>query len=153
MPSGRTSLGVLARKESSERVSLRSVCALPTDLRNGSGIRGQQHLPGDEAWLIGEHRASGEKKYYLANLPAETNLRTRARSLRGSILARPPPTRAHDNDRLRVPSTSSPHPSEAGKKESTDRHLSQARRPCVTPSSTASCDRFSDAHTAEKVSA
>src|SRR5213594_1781946 len=31
---------------------------------------GQQHLPGDEAWLIGEHRTSGEKKYYLANLPA-----------------------------------------------------------------------------------
>ena len=30
----------------------------------------QQHLPGDEAWLIGEHRASGEKKYYLANLAA-----------------------------------------------------------------------------------
>jgi len=38
--------------------------------------KGQQHLPGDEAWLIGEHRASGEKKYYLAHLPAETNLRT-----------------------------------------------------------------------------
>src|SRR5437016_4319881 len=40
--------------------------------------KGQQHLPGDEAWLIGEHRASGEKKYYLANLPAATNLRTLA---------------------------------------------------------------------------
>jgi SRSO17 transposase len=38
--------------------------------------KGQQHLPGEEAWLIGEHRASGEKKYYLANLPAETDLRT-----------------------------------------------------------------------------
>src|SRR5499425_3383703 len=37
-----------------------------------------QHLPGEQAWLIGEHRASGEKKYYLANLPAETNLRTLA---------------------------------------------------------------------------
>jgi SRSO17 transposase len=32
--------------------------------------KGQQHLPGDEAWLIGEHRTSGEKKYYRANLPA-----------------------------------------------------------------------------------
>src|SRR6478752_6370387 len=32
--------------------------------------KGQQHLPGEEAWLIGEHRTSGEKKYYLANLPA-----------------------------------------------------------------------------------
>jgi Transposase DDE domain len=38
--------------------------------------KGQQHLPGDEAWLIGEHRMSGEKKYYLANPPANTDLRT-----------------------------------------------------------------------------
>ncbi len=38
--------------------------------------KGQQHLPGDEAWLIGEHRASGEKKYYLASLPAEMGLRS-----------------------------------------------------------------------------
>jgi hypothetical protein len=37
--------------------------------------KGQQHLPGDEAWLIGEHRMLGEKKYYLANLPAKTDLR------------------------------------------------------------------------------
>ena len=29
----------------------------------------------NEAWLIGEHRPSGEKKYYLANLPAKTGLR------------------------------------------------------------------------------
>lgn len=38
------------------------------------GDKGQQHLPGDEAWLVGELRASGERKYYLANLPAETQL-------------------------------------------------------------------------------
>jgi SRSO17 transposase len=44
--------------------------------------KGQQHLPGDEAWLIGEHRASGEKKYYLANLPAATNLRTLAATIK-----------------------------------------------------------------------
>src|SRR6266851_3931456 len=43
---------------------------------------GQQHLPGDEAWLIGEHRTSGEKKYYLANLPAKTNLRTLAAKIK-----------------------------------------------------------------------
>jgi SRSO17 transposase len=36
--------------------------------------KGHQHRPGDEAWLIGEHRVSGEKKYYLANLPAKTGL-------------------------------------------------------------------------------
>ena len=44
---------------------------------------GQQHLPGDEAWLIGEHRTSGEKKYYLANMPAKTNLRTLAATSEG----------------------------------------------------------------------
>ena len=43
---------------------------------------GQQHLPGDEAWLIGEHRSSGEKKYYLANLSAKTDLRTLAATIK-----------------------------------------------------------------------
>ena len=52
------------------------------ELRSGFRDKGQQHLPGDEAWLIGEHRASGEKKYYLANLPVETNLRTLAAILK-----------------------------------------------------------------------
>src|SRR6266576_1927702 len=45
------------------------------------GDKGQQHLPGDEGWLIGEYRDSGEKTYYLANLPAETNLRTLAATI------------------------------------------------------------------------
>jgi SRSO17 transposase len=44
--------------------------------------KGQQHLPGDKAWLIGEHRTSGEKKYYLANLPAGTDLRTLAATIK-----------------------------------------------------------------------
>jgi SRSO17 transposase len=44
--------------------------------------KGQQHLPGDEAWLIGEHRMSGEKKYYLANLPAKTDLRSLAATIK-----------------------------------------------------------------------
>ena len=41
-----------------------------------------QHLPGEQAWLIGEHRASGEKKYYLANLSAKTDLRTLAATIK-----------------------------------------------------------------------
>ena len=44
--------------------------------------KGQQHLPGDEAWLIGEHRMSGERKYYLANLPATMDLRTLAATIK-----------------------------------------------------------------------
>jgi SRSO17 transposase len=34
-----------------------------------------QHLPGDEVWLVGEHRSSGECKYYLSNLPPGTPLK------------------------------------------------------------------------------
>ena len=44
--------------------------------------KGQQHLPGDEAWLIGEHRKSGERKYYLANLPAAMDLRALAATIK-----------------------------------------------------------------------
>ncbi len=34
-----------------------------------------QHLPGEEVWLVGEHRFSGERKYYLSNLPPDTKLK------------------------------------------------------------------------------
>ena len=44
--------------------------------------KGQQHLPGEEAWLIGEHRVSGERKYYLSNLPAEADLLTLAATIK-----------------------------------------------------------------------
>ena len=44
--------------------------------------KGQQHLPGEKVWLVGEHRMSGEKKYYLANLPASTDLRTLAATIK-----------------------------------------------------------------------
>jgi SRSO17 transposase len=37
-----------------------------------------QHLPGEEAWLVGEHRASGERKYYLTSHPADASLETLA---------------------------------------------------------------------------
>jgi SRSO17 transposase len=44
--------------------------------------KSHQHPPGDKAWLIGEHRMSGEKKYYLANLSATTDLRTLAATIK-----------------------------------------------------------------------
>jgi SRSO17 transposase len=43
-----------------------------------------RHLPGAEVWLVGEWRSSGERKYYLSNLP----LRTSLRGLVGAIKAR-----------------------------------------------------------------
>ncbi|MDB5713645.1 MAG: family transposase [Sphingomonadales bacterium] len=45
---------------------------------------GNQHLPGEEVWLVGEHRSTGERKYYLSNLPADTSIK----SLAGAIKAR-----------------------------------------------------------------
>ena len=138
--------------------------------------KGQQHLPGEEAWLIGEHRASGEKKYYLANLAAEMDLPqlgrddqgtmdlragpstaeggTRSRPLRGKVLARPSSSCADDDDCLRVPPTSSAHKSEAEKKESTAHLLNRRYRRSATPSSTSSCEQaLSDVRTANLGSA
>lgn len=45
---------------------------------------GAQHLPGEEVWVIGEHRSTGERKYYLSNLPANTPIK----QLAGAIKAR-----------------------------------------------------------------
>jgi SRSO17 transposase len=43
-----------------------------------------QHLPGEEVWVIGEHRSNGERKYYLSNLLVDTSLK----QLAGAIKAR-----------------------------------------------------------------
>ncbi|CCA93871.1 hypothetical protein PP1Y_AT31187 [Novosphingobium sp. PP1Y] len=48
------------------------------------GSAGAQHMPGEEAWLAGEHRSNGERKYYLSNLPADTPMK----ALTGAIKAR-----------------------------------------------------------------
>jgi SRSO17 transposase len=45
---------------------------------NAENIR----LPGEEVWLIGEWRDSGEKKYYLSNLPPQTSLRQLAATIK-----------------------------------------------------------------------
>lgn len=41
-----------------------------------------RHLPGNEAWLVGEWRSSGERKYYLANLPPRTAVRALAAAIK-----------------------------------------------------------------------
>ena len=149
-------------------VRVRVADGVPQRIRD----KGQQHLPGEEAWLIGEHRVSGEKKYYLcqpagkdgpahlsghhqgamdlrAGSPAAER-RTRSRSLRGTILARPSSSCAHDDDRVRLPPASSPRNSKAGKKEPTGHRPSRLCQPCAMPSSNSSLNyRRSDARTAE----
>src|SRR3712207_4389662 len=39
-------------------------------------------LPGDELWLVGERRSSGERRYHLASHPAETPLHTLAATIK-----------------------------------------------------------------------
>jgi SRSO17 transposase len=48
--------------------------ALRVRVADGPVVARAQHLPGEEAWLVGEHRATGERKYYLTNHPADAPL-------------------------------------------------------------------------------
>ena len=48
------------------------------------GPAGAHHMPGEEAWLVGEHRSNGERKYDLSNLPADAAIKDVA----GAIKAR-----------------------------------------------------------------
>ena len=41
-----------------------------------------QCMPGEEVWLVGERRPSGEQKYYLSNLPAEIPLKMLAATIK-----------------------------------------------------------------------
>jgi SRSO17 transposase len=54
-----------------------------TRVRVGDGATwaNNRHLPGEEVWLVGEWRSSGERKYYLSNLPARTSLRAPAAAI------------------------------------------------------------------------
>ena len=44
-----------------------------------------QCMPGDEVWLIGERRSTGEQKYYVSNLPADTVLATTVKASDGFL--------------------------------------------------------------------
>jgi SRSO17 transposase len=48
--------------------------ALRVRVADGPVAARAQHLPGEEVWLVAEHRATGERKYYLTNHPADTPL-------------------------------------------------------------------------------
>ncbi len=49
---------------------------------DGATWANNRHLPGKAAWLVGEWRSSGERKHYLANLPARTSLRALAAAIK-----------------------------------------------------------------------
>jgi SRSO17 transposase len=48
----------------------------------GQQLRQGRHLPGEEVWLVGEHRSSGERKYYLSNLPDNASLQELAATIK-----------------------------------------------------------------------
>ena len=56
--------------------------ALRVRVADGPVAARAQHLPGEEAWLVGEHRVTGERKYYLTNHPADTPLEVLAAAIK-----------------------------------------------------------------------
>lgn len=59
--------------------------ALRVQVADGPVAAWAQHLPGEEAWLVVEHRTTGERKYYVTNHLVDTPLGT----LAALIKARP----------------------------------------------------------------
>jgi hypothetical protein len=41
-----------------------------------------QCMPGDAVWLVGERRSTGEQKYCVSNLPADTTIKTLAATIK-----------------------------------------------------------------------
>jgi SRSO17 transposase len=41
-----------------------------------------QCMPGDEVWLVGERRSTGEQKYYVSNLPADASIKALATTIK-----------------------------------------------------------------------
>jgi hypothetical protein len=123
-----------------------------------------QCMPGDEVWLVGERRSTGEQKYYVSNLPADATIKTLAATIKARWVCEQAhqqlkeelgldhfegldgitSTRADDDDRLRLPPIPSPQSSGAEKKESQDRHHNQACRPSGKRSSISSHDLHPD---------
>src|SRR5262249_15265086 len=80
----------------------------------------------------------------------EDERRARSGPLGGPTLEGPSPPCTYDDDRLRLPSASTPRSSKAGKKESTGHRLNRPCQPCATLSSNSSLGYHrSDAPTAE----
>lgn len=49
---------------------------------DGPEAAGAQHLPGEERWLVCEHRTTGERKFHLASHPADASLEQLAAAIK-----------------------------------------------------------------------
>jgi SRSO17 transposase len=56
--------------------------ALRVRVADGAVWANNRHLPGAEVWLVGEWRSSGERKYYLSNLPRRLSVRALAAAIK-----------------------------------------------------------------------
>ena len=56
--------------------------ALRIRVADGAVWGNNRHLPGREAWLVGEWRSTGERKFHLSNLPPRTSLRALAAAIK-----------------------------------------------------------------------
>jgi SRSO17 transposase len=56
--------------------------ALRVRVADGPVWANNRHLPGAEVWLVGEWRSSGERKYYLSNLPHRLSVRALAAAIK-----------------------------------------------------------------------
>ena len=72
----------MAWRQGTKGVLAARFAAMRVRVADGPTVREGKHLPGEEAWLIGEWRSSGERKFYLSNQPPRTALRTLAATIK-----------------------------------------------------------------------
>ena len=56
--------------------------AIRVRVGDGATWANNRHLPGADAWLVGEWRAGGERKHHVSNLPSRTALRALAAAIK-----------------------------------------------------------------------
>jgi SRSO17 transposase len=52
------------------------------DHKHRMGDYRMQRMPGEEVWLVGERRSTGEQKYYVSNLPPDVSLKKLAATIK-----------------------------------------------------------------------
>jgi SRSO17 transposase len=72
----------IAWRQGTKGVLAARFAAVRVQVADGPTVREGKHLPGEEAWLIGEWRRSGERKYYLSNQPPRTSRRMLAATIK-----------------------------------------------------------------------
>jgi len=86
VPAGQALVDALWRRISWRRGTKKLLAAEFAAVRvrpaEGEQLRQGGHLPGEEVWLVGEHRSSGERKYHLSNLPEHASLQELAAAIK-----------------------------------------------------------------------